>query len=190
MRGGDGMRRVLKQRGIKWKYLILVTMTAVIIGLDQLTKYWVVERFKLGETLPIITDYFNLTYVQNKGAAFGLLAQAHPSFRVPFFIIVPLIALGSIAYVFRKISDQDIKMSVALSLVISGALGNLIDRLTLGYVVDFLDFHWKWGYHFPAFNVADSAICVGVGILMLDLLTSDDVAPQQKGSRINASHTH
>lgn len=162
----------------------------LIVGLDQLTKYWVVQKFLLGQTLPLIPDIFNLTYVQNKGAAFGLFAQAHPSFRVPFFIIVPVVALLSIALVFRKLSHQDIKLSVALSLVISGALGNLIDRMTLGYVVDFLDFHWKWDYHFPAFNVADSAICVGVAILMLDLFLQEKTERKlKKESRINVSST-
>lgn len=189
------MKRGLKkaaQAAIKWKYVILFVLTGIILVLDQVTKNMIISRFRLGESIPIITDYFNLTYVQNKGAAFGILAQANPAFRVPFFIIVPLIALGTIAFVFKKIGDKDIKLSVALSLVIAGAIGNLVDRLTLGYVIDFLDFHWRWGYHFPAFNVADSAICVGVGVLMLDLVVNDTDAlstSQKKGSRLNASHT-
>lgn len=180
-------QNVKKNGGVKWKYIILIFLTTLVLALDQFTKYLVIEKFKLGETISIINDYFNLTYVQNKGAAFGFLAQAHPNFRVPFFIIVPLIALGSIAVYFRKIPDHDIKVSTALSLVISGAVGNLIDRVLLGYVIDFLDFHWQWGYHFPAFNVADSAICVGVGILMLDFMQNEEV--QKKGTPINASNT-
>src|SRR5690349_3606332 len=119
------MKRSHKKRMLKWKYIILFVLTVVIIALDQLTKYWVVEKFKLGETLAIITDYFNLTYIQNKGAAFGLMSQANPAIRVPFFIVVPFIALGSIAYIFKKISDTDIRLAVALSMVIAGALGNL-----------------------------------------------------------------
>ncbi len=183
------MTRISNKGQFKRKYIILLSLTAVIIGLDQITKYWIVEKFKLGESLPIIFDLFNFTYVQNKGAAFGLLAQANPIFRVPFFIVVPILALISIGYVFRKIADRDTKLAVALSLVIAGAVGNLVDRLTLGYVVDFLDFHWKWAYHFPAFNVADSAICVGVGILMLDLLMAEPVLPPRKGTRTHASNT-
>jgi signal peptidase II len=161
-----------------------------IIGLDQLTKQWIVGQFKLGETLPILSNYFNLTYVQNKGAAFGILAQADPAFRVPFFIVVPLIALGTIGYVFRKLEDNNIKLSVAFSLVIAGAVGNLIDRVVLGYVIDFLDFHWRWGYHFPAFNVADSAICIGVGLLMLDITGKEGAPALNKGTQVNASTTH
>jgi signal peptidase II len=172
----------LKLKLIKLKYLILFFLTTGIILSDQYTKAIIVEKFRLGETLPIINDIFNLTYIQNRGAAFGLMAQANPAFRVPFFIVVPLVALGSIAYVFRKIPEHDIKLATALSLVIGGAVGNLIDRLSLGYVVDFLDFHWKWTYHFPAFNVADSAICVGVGVIILDILL--------QGTQVHASDPH
>lgn len=170
----------------KRKYAILVLTTILILGLDQITKSAIMNHFHLGETLPVIQNYFNITYVQNKGAAFGILNQAPESFRVPFFIIVPLLALGLMLYIFRRISDRDIKTAAALSLVISGAIGNLIDRFALGYVVDFLDFHWQWGYHFPAFNVADSAICVGVGLILLDLfLQNPDSA--KRGSEIHVS---
>lgn len=189
------MRSKVKVEKMSRKYLILMALTSVIIVLDQITKYLIVERFRLGETLPIISNFFNLTYVQNKGAAFGILSQADPSFRVPFFVIIPFIALGSIAYVFRKLPGRDVKLAVALSLIISGALGNLIDRMRLGYVVDFLDFHWKWTYHFPSFNVADSAICLGVGLVMLDLFTEDSSVLEKKspiakkGSYADASNT-
>lgn len=155
---------------LKRKYLILVALTALVIFLDQLTKSIVVDRFRYGESIPVISGFFSLTYIRNTGAAFGLLAHADPTFRIPFFVIVPIVALVAIAFVFRKIADNDLKLSTALSLVIGGAVGNLIDRVKLNYVVDFLDFHWRYEYHFPAFNVADSAICVGVAVLMLDLL--------------------
>src|SRR4051794_19669900 len=154
---------------IKRKYMILLLTSIFIVVLDQITKSAITNRFRLGETVPVIHNYFNITYVQNKGAAFGIFSQASPEFRVPFFVLVPLFALGLMAFIFRRISDRDVKTSIALSLVISGAVGNLIDRFSLGYVVDFLDFHWQWGYHFPSFNVADSAICVGVGLILLDL---------------------
>lgn len=150
-------------------YVILVAMAGTLITLDQWTKSLILEHFQLGESIAVWTHFFNLTYVQNRGAAFGLLADADPSFREPFFKLIPLVALGSIGYVFRGLTQKDRLLVVAFSLVISGALGNFIDRLRLGFVVDFLDFHWYWGYHFPAFNVADSAICVGVALLMLDL---------------------
>ena len=156
------------------KYLILVILTLVVIVLDQFTKSLIIQHFRLGESIPILSGFFNLTYVRNTGAAFGFLAQADPAFRIPFFVIVPVLALLVIGYVFRRIPANDVKLSVALALVMGGALGNLIDRASFGFVVDFLDFHWRYTYHFPAFNVADSSICVGVGILMLDLFTKEE----------------
>lgn len=154
----------------KKKYAILFLVTTLVLVLDQYTKYLTISHFRLGETLPIIPGFFDLTYVRNTGAAFGVLAEAHPAFRVPFFLMVPLVALVAIWMIFRRLPNNNVVLAVALSLVIGGAIGNLIDRVCYGYVIDFLLFHWKYEYQFPAFNVADSAICVGVGILMLDLL--------------------
>lgn len=172
VRGGSQVR--MNDRGaVKMKYLVLFGLTAVTVLLDQLTKGMVLARFRLGESVSVVSRVFDLTYVRNPGAAFGMLAHAEPSFRVPFFMIVPLIALVAIGYVFRKLPDRDLKLATALSLVVGGAIGNLLDRLLRGYVVDFLDFHWDGRYHFPAFNVADSAICTGVGLLMLDLMLKD-----------------
>lgn len=156
------------------KFLILGALLPIFVVLDQWTKILVLHRFALGESIAVIPGYFNLTYVRNTGAAFGLLAQAHPSFRVPFFLLVPVAALAAIGYIFWKIHPKDFKLATALSLVMSGALGNLIDRARLGYVVDFLDFHWQYQAHFPAFNVADSAISVGVCILMVDLFFKEE----------------
>jgi signal peptidase II len=179
---------------LKKKYSILLVVAVVIIGLDQTTKTMITDKFRLGESLPIIQDFFNLTYVRNQGAAFGMLAKANPAFRVPFFIFVPLIALISIAVVFRKLAVRDVKFAYALSLVVAGAVGNLIDRIKLGYVVDFLDFHWRGAYHFPAFNIADSAICVGVGLIMLDLICfsreEKKKMTSEKGSELNVSRAH
>ena len=165
---------------MKLKYLILLSVTGTIISLDQLTKHLVVGRFALGESISIIEGFFNLTYVRNPGAAFGLLAKLDPIVRVPFFIVIPLIALGVILYVFKKVEDRDLKLASAFSLVIGGAIGNLIDRIAYNYVIDFLDFHWKYQIHFPAFNVADMAICVGVGFLILDILKKDQKTAAQK----------
>lgn len=167
----------------KLKYFILFVLTPIVILIDQWTKNLITHHFELGQTQSLISDFFNLTYVRNTGAAFGMLRDAHPSFRVPFFMIVPMIALIVIGYVFYQLPAKDKKLSTAFSLVVGGAIGNLIDRIHYGYVVDFLDFHWKYLYHFPAFNVADSAICVGVAILMVDL------AFRQEES-VNASATH
>lgn len=163
-----------KTATLQLKYKILFVTLPGVILIDFLTKALVVSRFQLGESVKIIEGFFNFTYVRNTGAAFGLLAKADPSFRIPFFLVVPVVALVVILLIFKKIPDQSRRMASALALVIGGAIGNLLDRVRYGYVVDFLDFHWNFRYHFPAFNVADMAICVGVGILMLDLFLQEE----------------
>lgn len=137
------------------------------------------NHFEYGESVVMIRDFFSLTYVRNTGAAFGFLATANPSFRVPFFLIVPIIAMVVLGFLYRDLPQNAKWRATALGLVSGGAIGNLIDRVRLGYVVDFLDFHFKTDYYFPAFNVADSAICIGVGILLLSTLTKreDENAP-------------
>jgi signal peptidase II len=152
---------------MKLKYLVYAVAAPIIIVFDQWTKLLVLDRFQYGESLSILPGFFSLTYIRNTGAAFGMLADAHESFRVPFFLLVPLIALLFLLYLLRDLEAQNRIKSLALGLVTGGAIGNLIDRIRLGYVVDFMDFHWKDVYHYPAFNVADAAICVGVVLLLL-----------------------
>lgn len=171
---------------MKWKWPILFMSTSFFIVFDQWTKSLITQKFQLGETVPIVQGFFNLTYVRNNGAAFGFLAGAHEAFRRPFFIIVPVVALFIIALIIRKLPKKDIRVSTSLALVISGALGNLLDRIQYGYVIDFLDFHWKYQTHFPAFNVADSVICVGVGLLSIDLLLEEKAETKKVE---NASHS-
>ena len=158
---------------MKKKYWIMLVWPLLILVSDQWTKQLIIDRFSLGESIPVIHGLFSITYVRNTGAAFGFLASTDPSFRIPFFLAVPLVALFVIIHLMRKLPDSDLRTATALALVSGGAVGNLIDRMRFGYVVDFLDFHWKYQAHFPAFNVADSAICVGVGLLMLDLFKSE-----------------
>jgi signal peptidase II len=162
---------------MKRKYQILIFLSVAIIFLDQWSKNVILSKFQLGESISVVSSFFNITYVRNTGAAFGFLATAHSAFRVPFFIIVPLVALLIIGLMFRRLPDREVLMSSALALVMGGAVGNLIDRVQHGFVVDFLDFHWKYSAHFPAFNVADSAICVGVGLMMLDAAKKEGKSP-------------
>ena len=152
------------------RYRILAIISAVIIALDQATKLYVDANFRLHESMPVIRGFFNLTYVRNKGAAFGILADN--AVRIPFFITVSIVAmLGILWYINRIRNDQ--KLAVfSLSLVFAGAFGNLIDRIRLGEVIDFLDVFWQ-RYHWPAFNVADSAITVGVTLLLIDMWRED-----------------
>jgi signal peptidase II len=156
---------------MKKKYLILIATIVVIVFLDQITKQAILQRFKLHETLIIIHDFFSLTYVRNPGSAFGFLNTAPEWFRVPFFILVPIIALTVIFYIIKTTDDKKTLLHFAYSLIVAGAIGNLIDRILYGYVIDFLLFYWKeGGPAFPAFNVADSAITVGVSLLIIDMI--------------------
>lgn len=162
------------------KALFFFVSGLVIILSDQWTKLLILDRFEYGESISMIRDFFSLTYVRNTGAAFGFLANANPSFRVPFFLIVPIIAMVVLGFLYRDLPSSAKWRAMALGLVSGGAIGNLIDRIRLGYVVDFLDFHWKTAYSFPAFNVADSAICVGVGILLLSTIKADSEESSKK----------
>ena len=147
------------------KVLILAAVSAAIITLDQASKMYVHTHFQLHESIEVIQGFFNLTYVRNTGAAFGFLAQSHEVFRELFFLSMPPIALLIIVWILRTVPETDRWNILGLSLVFGGAIGNYIDRVRFRYVIDFLDFH-VGGYSWPAFNVADSAIVGGVGILL------------------------
>lgn len=156
---------------MKLKYLILAAIAGAIITTDQASKMYVHTHFQLHETIEVIANFFNLTYVRNYGAAFGFLAESHQTFRELFFLSMPPIALLIILAILRTVSETDRWTIVSLSLVFGGAIGNYIDRLRFRYVIDFLDFHLGKTYTWPAFNIADSAIVVGVAILLFLELT-------------------
>ena len=141
-------------------------LAAIIILLDQITKITITKTFALEEILRI-TSFFNLTFIYNPGAAFSFLA-AETGWQKYLFTAIGLIAAAYITYLLKRHSGQKI-FCTALALIMGGALGNVIDRLVYGKVVDFLDFHYEL-HHFPAFNVADSAICIGAALLILDEL--------------------
>ena len=149
------------------KYLILLAIVGFIIALDQATKMYVHTHFLLGESINVIPNFFELTYVRNPGAAFGIFRDAANSFRTIFFLIMPPTAIIFILFILKDVPKEDPLQISALSLVAGGALGNYIDRIRFKYVIDFLDFHYQRFYTFPAFNVADIAIVVGIGILLL-----------------------
>ncbi len=149
------------------KYLILLSLSGLIICLDQLTKALVQTQFALGESISVISGFFNLTYVRNFGAAFGIFADLPPIAREMFFLSMPPIAILIILAILRGVHEKDWWQILALSSVFAGAIGNYIDRLRFRYVIDFLDFHYKEIYSWPAFNVADMAIVGGVMLLLL-----------------------
>jgi signal peptidase II len=152
------------------KYLILAVVSALIVSVDQVTKVYIHTHFQLGEMVQVIQNFFNITYVRNTGAAWGILRDTPDTFRNLFFLSMPPIAMIFIFGILRNLPDSDRLQILALSMIFGGAIGNYIDRLRFGYVIDFLDFHWKNFYTYPAFNVADSAIVSGVTILILIML--------------------
>ncbi|PLY01940.1 MAG: signal peptidase II [Desulfuromonas sp.] len=152
------------------KYRILLAVTIVSLVLDQWTKWLVDQKMALHESIPLIDNFLALTYVRNKGAAFGIFADS--SFRIPFFITVSIAAVIGIIWFYRKVAEEQRLLQWALALVFCGAVGNLIDRIRFGEVIDFIDVHW-YQHHWPAFNVADSCISVGVALMLVDLLRDE-----------------
>ncbi len=157
---------------MKRKYWVLLIFCVGILLLDQWTKSMVVEKLPLYQRIEVIQGFFNLTHVRNAGGAFGIFGGRRGGAGSLLFVIVSLIAIGAILFLFIRIKEGERTLALSFSLVLSGALGNLIDRLRYGEVVDFLDFHLS-DYHWPAFNIADSAICIGIGLLALELLRRD-----------------
>jgi signal peptidase II len=146
--------------------LIPVGIAAFVVIIDQLTKLWIMTNFALHEQQKVIPGFFDLVYVTNTGAAFGFLAGNRSWLRQVFFVGVAIVALVVIVYAYGHLRKQSKIFAYSLGLIGGGAMGNLIDRLRFGSVVDFLDFYLG-SYHWPAFNAADSAITVGVGLFLL-----------------------
>jgi signal peptidase II len=155
---------------MKPRYTLFVVITIVGLLVDQASKIFIDRSMQLFDSIPVVTNFFNITHVRNPGAAFSFLSQA--SWRLPFFIGVSLVASVAILVAFHKLRGDQKFAQISLAMIFSGAVGNLIDRVRLGEVIDFLDVHW-YRHHWPAFNVADSLICVGVFLLALDMLLED-----------------
>jgi signal peptidase II len=155
---------------MKQSYLVFILITVIGLMADQLTKVYIDRTMQLFDSIQIVDNFFHITYVRNRGAAFSFLSNA--SWRLPFFIGVSLVASIAIIVAFQKLRDDQKLAQVSLAMIFSGAVGNLIDRVRLGEVIDFLDAHW-YRHHWPAFNVADSLICVGVFLLAVDMLREE-----------------
>lgn len=166
-------------------YKMCIMISAIIFG-DQVTKALVQQEFKLHESKVIIENLFNLTYVQNPGAAFGMFGRSHDWIRMPLFFGVPVIACFWLLYLIWTTRNKNILQCTSYSLIFAGAVGNLIDRFSMNYVVDFLDFHWM-GHHFPAFNIADSAITIGAILLILDAIL---MAKKERDAKVNVSNAN
>ena len=152
---------------IRKSYYFLVVV--VLMGLDQLTKALIVRSITLQGSREVIPGFFNLTHVRNRGAIFGFLSHSDSRILFIFLTLVSVAALGLVIYYFLKTPVSERLMKISLSLILAGAMGNLIDRLFRGHVIDFLDFYVK-DWHWPSFNVADSCITVGAFLLIYILI--------------------
>ncbi|MDQ6734813.1 MAG: signal peptidase II [Nitrospirota bacterium] len=148
------------------RYLVLAFLTVSTVVLDQISKVQIMQTMRLHESIPVLPEFFSLTYIRNPGAAFGLLASSGQTFRLVFFGLTSVFALGLLAMIFFRLRQDDWVGQLSIAGILGGAIGNLLDRVRFGEVIDFLDFYVN-GYHWPAFNVADAAISVGVFFLIL-----------------------
>jgi signal peptidase II len=154
------------------RYIIVFLAVLVIVGLDQFTKYIVCQSLPLHHQKEVIKNFFHIVHIRNPGIAFGLFTQAGAHYRIPMLILVSAVAVFIICYFLYQIKDGSWLQNTCFSLLLGGAIGNLIDRFRIGEVIDFLDVHWYSAFHWPAFNVADSAISVGIVLLGIDTLLS------------------
>ena len=184
-----------------WAFLAVVSIATA--GIDLWTKAWALSRLSRAipnppplcapppgrpnidylmqrqpsDTVTLIRDYLDLTYAENCGGAWGLLHGASEAIRRPFFLLVTFGAIAFIVHLYRTMEPGQRLMKWALPLVLGGAIGNLVDRVRLGYVVDFIHMHVKLRFHWPTYNVADIAISVGIGLMVLEYIIGPKKAP-------------
>lgn len=162
---------------IPLKLKLFLPVFAVTFALDQWTKSWILARFSYGEEQVVIPGFFNLTHVRNPGGAFSFLATLPSEFRQFFFLGTGLLAIVLLLVFLRRIEARDWIAATAIGGVLGGAIGNLMDRVRHGEVVDFLDFRLIGGYIWPTFNMADCWIVVGVALLMIQMFFEPEPEP-------------
>lgn len=151
------------------RYIKLLIIAGSICILDQVTKALIVATVAVYDTIPVIPGFFNLTHIYNPGGAFGFLARTTSELRHMFFLVSSFAAMGLILFLYVKTPPKQRLLELALSLILGGAIGNIVDRIRIGKVIDFLDVYIK-DLHWPAFNVADSAITIGICLFIYHLL--------------------
>lgn len=161
------MAALFKDSGWRLWWLMLLVLVA-----DQVTKQVVIANMQLFDSIDLL-PFFNLTYVRNYGAAFSFLSDAG-GWQRWFFTLIAVVISCVLAVWLARNSKTQLKLNLALSLVLAGAIGNLIDRSVYGYVIDFLHLYYQ-NWHYPAFNIADSAICIGAALLIWDSFSNDEV---------------
>ena len=154
---------------MKGKYAVFIGIALIVVLIDQVSKSLVLSQIAPHQIIPVIPGFFNIVFVENRGMAFGIFNQAKPGFAFIFLLATTIAAIGVIIIFFFRAKRNHQWLTIGLSLILGGALGNLIDRIQLGYVIDFLDFFLA-GYHWPAFNMADSAVTVGTLWLLFNVI--------------------
>ena len=150
----------------------------IILIADQASKAWATARLQAIDTMEIIPDFFRLTYARNPGVAFSLFADSKFDLKWILASVSAIAAIGVGYYLFRSGANSR-RLNLALAFLLAGIVGNLIDRVRLGAVVDFIDFHWREAYTWPTFNFADASICVGAVLLALEMLREEKVSQAQ-----------
>jgi signal peptidase II len=160
---------VASRDGLAGRLAAPIAIAAVVFVADQATKLLIRKTVELHDSIPLLDGFVDIVHARNPGAAFSFLADAPAWFRGPFFVLISMVAIVVLLYVMARLPLEDRLMRIALGGVLGGALGNLLDRLIYGEVTDFVDLHWR-GYHWPAFNVADSSITLAVTAVLVQAL--------------------
>jgi signal peptidase II len=168
--GASGSPGPIRHTGLHSRLLEL-WLPVFVVALDQLTKALVRSRLPVHESVTVVPGLVDLTHVRNTGAAFGILNAADFPFKTVVIAVIATAALVGVALYAAGLARHQLAARIGLALIIGGAIGNLVDRVTVGSVVDFIDVYWR-SYHFWAFNVADSAITIGVVVMILDMLST------------------
>lgn len=165
--------------------LRFLPLSLLVILLDQVTKYWAYINLRFQPDVHVINKFFKLSYAENPGIAFGVLADIEGNWKVWLLSTISFLAIGLVVYFVYSAPPTKKLLLVALTLILGGIIGNLIDRLHLQVVIDFLEFY-VGNYHWPTFNIADMAICIGAGLLSIDILTeTSETNAEKEPSKVN-----
>lgn len=165
------------------KYKMLLVIVIGLVSLDQATKLYIDSHMALHQSIEVVKNFFQITYIRNSGAAFGIMSGVKSPWLTLFFLFISLIVTGMILFYYHKTPEDQRLALISFSLILSGATGNFIDRIFHGEVIDFLYFHW-YEHYWPAFNVADSCITVGVSLLLWDTFFSKALLKTKGHSRL------
>ena len=160
---------MIEKHMLKNKYIRLAVIGGCVVIVDQITKLLILKHLPFNQNITVIAGFFDIVHINNPGGAFGLLASLSPQWRTIIFLFVSSLAVGLILYFYIKTPQSHPWLAAGFALIFGGAIGNLIDRLRFGFVIDFLDFYIA-KYHWPAFNIADSAITVGLTIFIIHIV--------------------